>query len=192
MNILYIKSSHRYGCSTSATNDQRIKYREPQSFKWNHNFRIIMDAVESYARSWARTEGVDYNILSEWIKTVRNLVKRRVYILRNSMAIRYKSVFNDKYVAATLSDINYMIHLLLFLLIRLLTMWFLYAIFYIQCLINELGIAAGGDGNDTYHRTAFSKEDILSNHESAGQGSKGINFSGWHGLDMSVTVTKRR
>ena len=24
-----------------------------------------------------------------------------------------------------------------------------------------------------------------------GQGSKGINFSGWHGLDMSVTVTKR-
>ena len=25
-----------------------------------------------------------------------------------------------------------------------------------------------------------------------GQGSKGINLSGWHGLDMSVTVTKRR
>ena len=25
-----------------------------------------------------------------------------------------------------------------------------------------------------------------------GQGSKGINFSGWHGLDMSVAVTKRR
>ena len=25
-----------------------------------------------------------------------------------------------------------------------------------------------------------------------GLGSKGINFSGWHGLDMSITVTKRR
>ena len=25
-----------------------------------------------------------------------------------------------------------------------------------------------------------------------GQGSKRINFSGWHGLDMSITVTKRR
>ena len=24
-----------------------------------------------------------------------------------------------------------------------------------------------------------------------GPGSKGINFSGWHGLDMSITVTKR-
>ena len=25
-----------------------------------------------------------------------------------------------------------------------------------------------------------------------GQDSKGINFSGWHGLNMSITVTKRR
>ena len=25
-----------------------------------------------------------------------------------------------------------------------------------------------------------------------GQGSKGINLSGWHGLDMSITVTKGR
>ena len=25
-----------------------------------------------------------------------------------------------------------------------------------------------------------------------GQGSKGINFSGWHGLDMSIIVPKRR
>ena len=25
-----------------------------------------------------------------------------------------------------------------------------------------------------------------------GQGSKGIKLSGWHGLDMSITVTKRR
>ena len=25
-----------------------------------------------------------------------------------------------------------------------------------------------------------------------GQGSKWINLSGWHGLDMSITVTKRR
>ena len=65
-----------------------------------------MDAVESYARSWARTEGVDHNILSEWTKTISNLVKRRVYILRNSMATRYRSVFNDKDVSATLSDIH--------------------------------------------------------------------------------------
>ena len=26
----------------------------------------------------------------------------------------------------------------------------------------------------------------------SGQGGKGFNFSGWHGLDMSVTLTKTR
>ena len=38
-------------------------------------------------------------------------------------------------------------------------------------------------------RRSFCPEKLGSN---PGQGSKGINFSGWHGLDMSVTVTKRR
>ena len=123
-----------------------------------------MDAVESYARSWARTEGVDHNIISEWTKTVRNLVKRRVYILRNSMATRYRSVFNDKDVSATLSDIHDT-----FFVVRVdkasNNVVFVCRKYYIQCLtrdfLNELGIAAGGDGNGTYHRTAFSKEDIF-------------------------------
>ena len=38
-------------------------------------------------------------------------------------------------------------------------------------------------------RRSFCPEKLGSN---PGQGSKGINFSGWHGLDMVITVTKRR
>ena len=38
-------------------------------------------------------------------------------------------------------------------------------------------------------RRSLCPEKLWSN---PGQGSKGINFSGWHGLDMSITVTKRR
>ena len=38
-------------------------------------------------------------------------------------------------------------------------------------------------------RQSINPENLGSN---PGQGSKGINFSGWHCLDMSVTVTKRR
>ena len=38
-------------------------------------------------------------------------------------------------------------------------------------------------------RRSLCPEKLVSN---PGQGSKGINFSGWHGLDMSITVTKRR
>ena len=38
-------------------------------------------------------------------------------------------------------------------------------------------------------RRSLCPEKLVSN---PGQGSKGINFAGWHGLDMSITVTKRR
>jgi hypothetical protein len=32
------------------------KFREPQNINWKHNFKIIMDAVEDYARRWKKRE----------------------------------------------------------------------------------------------------------------------------------------
>jgi hypothetical protein len=32
------------------------KFREPQHINWKHNFKIIMDAVEDYARRWKKRE----------------------------------------------------------------------------------------------------------------------------------------
>jgi hypothetical protein len=32
------------------------KFREPQHVNWKHNFKIIMDAVEDYARRWIKRE----------------------------------------------------------------------------------------------------------------------------------------
>ena len=35
------------------------KYREPQKFSWKYNFKLIMDSIEEYARSWANQEDVE-------------------------------------------------------------------------------------------------------------------------------------
>ena len=32
------------------------KFREPQHINWKHNFKIIMDAAEDYARRWIKRE----------------------------------------------------------------------------------------------------------------------------------------
>jgi hypothetical protein len=32
------------------------KFREPQHINWKHDFKIIMDAVEDYARRWIKRE----------------------------------------------------------------------------------------------------------------------------------------
>ena len=41
------------------------KYREPKSINWKHNFKILMDSVEDYARQWAKREKEDVDTLSE-------------------------------------------------------------------------------------------------------------------------------
>ena len=51
------------------------KYREPKSINWKHNFKILMDSVEDYARQWEKREKEDLDTLSEWVKSVRSLMQ---------------------------------------------------------------------------------------------------------------------
>jgi hypothetical protein len=48
------------------------KYREPNSINFKHNFKILMNSVEDYARQWAKREK-DFDSHSEWVKSVRSL-----------------------------------------------------------------------------------------------------------------------
>jgi hypothetical protein len=43
-----------------------------------HNFEILMDSVEDYARQWAKREKEDLYTLSEWVKSVRSLIQIRI------------------------------------------------------------------------------------------------------------------
>ena len=54
------------------------KYREPRSFTWKQNSKLILDSVEEYAQRWAKKEDVEVDTLSEWVKSVMSLVNRRV------------------------------------------------------------------------------------------------------------------
>jgi hypothetical protein len=48
------------------------KFREPQHINWKHNFKIIMDTVEDYARRWIKRE-VDQDPELESINTIFSL-----------------------------------------------------------------------------------------------------------------------
>jgi hypothetical protein len=44
---------------------------------WKHNFKIIMDAVEDYARRWIKRkvdQDPELESLSDWVRTIRSLV----------------------------------------------------------------------------------------------------------------------
>ena len=71
------------------------KYREPVSYSWHQNFSIIMDACEEYARRWAKKEDVEVDTLSEWIKSIADVLKRRIRRLKHSVNTRQESIFSD-------------------------------------------------------------------------------------------------
>ena len=65
------------------------KYRQPRSFTWKQNSKLILDSVEEYARRWAKKEDVQVDTLSEWVKSVMSLVNRRVSVLSRTMSRRH-------------------------------------------------------------------------------------------------------
>ena len=57
------------------------KFREPQHINWKHNFKIIMDAVDDYARRCIKREvslDPELESLSEWVRTIGSLVQGRI------------------------------------------------------------------------------------------------------------------
>ena len=45
-----------------------------------NNFKLFMDSVQHYARRWAKQEEGELDSLSELIKSIRHLPKRRMYM----------------------------------------------------------------------------------------------------------------
>ena len=65
------------------------KYREHVSFfSWHQTFSVIMAACEEYARRWAKKEDVEVDTLSEWVKSIADVLKRRIWRLKRSVNTR--------------------------------------------------------------------------------------------------------
>ena len=74
------------------------KYREPTTFSWKYNCKLVINSVEDYARRWTKQEEVEWVSLFEWIKSIQHLLKRRMYMAGISVNNKAKSIFNDTYV----------------------------------------------------------------------------------------------
>ena len=140
------------------------KYREPVSYSWHQNFSIIMDACEEYARRWAKKKDVEVDTLSEWIKSIADVLKRRIRRLKHSVNTRHESISSDPDVGRELSRLhnncvivpadkaskNYT---------------FVCKRHYVRILSEELGLHSL-PGNPTYNLTDFFASEVLDNHKS--------------------------
>ena len=65
-----------------------------------------MDACEVYARQWVKKEDVELDTLSERIKSIGDVVKRRIRRLKHSVNTRFESIFRDPDVVHELSCLH--------------------------------------------------------------------------------------
>ena len=123
-----------------------------------------MDACEAYARRWAKKEDVELDTLSDWIKSIGDVLKRRIRRLKQSINTRHESIFSDPDVVTELSRLheNFVIvpadkasNNYTFVCKR----------YYVDILIEELGLHLL-PGNPTYNLTDFSTSEVLDNHKS--------------------------
>ena len=149
------------------------KYREPHSFSWKYNFKLIMDSVEEYARKWAKQEEVELDTLSEWVKSVKHHLKRRIYMVSRSVNTKPKSTLDDPFVSRYLEDLHD--HFVIVPADKAPNnVVFICKAFYYSCLREELDDSDNRNASSTYQRTNLTKSEILINHRSV-LSSFGVN-----------------
>ena len=144
------------------------KFTEHQHINWKHNFKIIMDAVEDYAKRWIKREvdqDPELESLSDWVRTIRSLVQGRIHKLKNCVNSRPKSVFKDQDAVKCLSSLHDK-YVIVPVEKASNNIVFVCKSYYFECLIKELGINSNTSSNTTYKPTSFDKDEILANHRS--------------------------
>ena len=66
----------------------------------------IMNSVEEYARRWTKSEGEELETLSEWIKSIRSLLKSCIHHLTGKMRTIYPFVFKKPEVVNELHRLH--------------------------------------------------------------------------------------
>jgi hypothetical protein len=73
---------YEWGTCTGAVRRLRFEFVNIEitqhMINWKHNFKILIDSVEDYARLWTRREKEELYTLSEWVKSVRSLIQIRI------------------------------------------------------------------------------------------------------------------
>ena len=82
------------------------KFREPRSFNWRQNFVSIMNAVEDYAKRWAKRENEEVDTLSEWVKSIKGILKSRIRNIKTKVRTIYPSVFSKPEVRNKLERLH--------------------------------------------------------------------------------------
>ena len=138
------------------------KFREQNVINWAKNKKIILEAVEKYAKQWCKREGAEPCALDDWIDSIKQIITSKIKllarrtvqqpqkVLQSEEVQSYLQQFKEKYVLVPADKASNNIIVIC-------------KYFYIQTIKVELGITSANN-NDTYSLVDSSIQDIVSSH----------------------------
>ena len=82
------------------------KYREQNTIDWDLNVNILEKAVDDYAKSWSKREGVHESVLYDWSQTVKFIVNNRINSFRLNGVKSQVHILRDKHVASYFKELH--------------------------------------------------------------------------------------
>ena len=136
-------------------------YNIPQAIRSKFYEQI---SFYQFQRQWTKKEDVELDTLSEWIKSIGDVVKLRIRRLKHSVNTRSESIFRDPDVVHELSRLHEN-----FVIVPADKAsnndTFVCKKHYVDILIYELGLHSL-PGNPTHNLADFSASEVLDNHKS--------------------------
>ena len=125
---------------------------------------MIFDAIEKYAKSWAKHEHSSVSVLDDWVSCIKDVVNKRIEkykhhqlgispVLSNNDIKEYLHSVHSRFVLAPADKASNNVIIIC-------------KKFYFDMLAKELGVTPSGVsvGNNTYKKCTSSETDIVKEH----------------------------
>ena len=81
-------------------------YREQNKIAWGKDKKMIMTAIENYAKKWAKRDNFDVSVLDDWINEIRYIVTTRIRKLQKITKQPPNPVLTDPEVTKCLQNMH--------------------------------------------------------------------------------------
>ena len=82
------------------------KYREQNIIDWHLNKRILITAIDDYAKNWSKREGYHVFALEEWSETVKLIIGNRITNLQHRNFGHCHKILEEQHIKTYLTELQ--------------------------------------------------------------------------------------
>ncbi len=82
------------------------KFREQENINWDDTKTVIYEALDTYARLWAKKENSDVIILNDWLDSIKTIIEKRIILIKDQLKRPPYKVLKDKNVTKYLDNLQ--------------------------------------------------------------------------------------